>query len=95
MQKKLETITVYYENPDTHEEYKQDIVLDEYDADDIYIQMLDYDGGEIPKDSPLFYLFTAIKYISKLQGFSKTPNFNIVPPEDIQKYAEIKYGERN
>ena len=85
-------ITVKYENPDTHEEYFQHVELREEEAQQVFLQMCDYDGGEIPVDTPLFYLLTAVKYISKLHGFSKTPDFTILPEEDFTLFPANGIG---
>ena len=89
----MEFVTIEYENPDTHELFTQQIALSEDEADEIYSQMYRYDGNEIPVDSPVFNLLTAIRYISKLQGFKKTPNFNIIPPDNREIYQHKFIGE--
>ena len=87
------TIMVQYENPDTKEEFYQNIVVDQETADDVYMQMMTFNGGDIPVNTPLFYLLTAIKYVSKLQGFSKTPNFKVVPPDNFVEYEKRKLAQ--
>ena len=72
-------ITVKYTNPDTHEQFQQTYELEESIVNAIYNQIYNYDGDIISVDSPLFNLFTSITYLSKLQGFTKTPNFEISP----------------
>lgn len=74
-------ITVWYENPDTYEEFQQTFYFEDDIVDGIYEQMHAYNSGQIEVDTPLFYLFTAVKYLSKLQGFQKTPNFTVMDPE--------------
>ena len=76
-------LKVKYTNPDTHEEYSQTFDLDESSIEKVYDQLLTYSGGEIPINSPLYYLFTSVNYLSKLQGFTKTPNFELDPPNEI------------
>lgn len=76
-------LTVKYTNPDTHEEYEQVFELDEETVNKVYDQLISYDGGPIPLNSPLYYLFTSVNYIAKLQGFTKTPNFELDPPDEV------------
>ena len=75
--------TVFYANPDTNEEFQQTFYFDEEIVKELLDQMHSYSDGMIEKDSPLFYLFTGVKYISKLQGFEKTPNFTVIDPEEM------------
>lgn len=87
------TIMVQYENPDTKEQFYQNIIVDQDTADDVYMQMMNFSGGQIPVDTPLFYLLTAIKYVAKLQGISKTPNFTVVPPDNFAEYEQRKLAQ--
>ena len=77
-------IIVKYTNPDTHEQFSQAYELEEKLVREICTQIFNYDGGIIAIDSPLFNLFTSITYLSKLQGFTKTPNFEIEPPHGLE-----------
>ena len=75
--------TVIYTNPDTEEEYQQTFYFEEDVIQDLYNQMRAHTAGKIQEDTPLFNLFTGIKFISKLQGFQRTPNFMIVDEDFI------------
>lgn len=88
------TIVVQFEHPETKEHYLQSILLPECEVLDIYSQMLDYDGGMIDPESSLFQLLTAVKYISKIYGFKITPNFNVLPPNDMTPVYEYRKGKK-
>ena len=87
------TVVVNYEHPVTKESFTQGITLAIPEACEIYAEMLEYDGGSINPESSVFNLLTAVKYISRIQGFEQTPNFNILPPRDmtmVYDYIEKK-----
>lgn len=85
----MKQLTIRYTNPDTNQQYSQTFDLSEKDIVKVFSQLASYRGGEIPENSPLFYLFTSITYLSKLQGFKRTPNFEMDPPDDIEDLAQI------
>ena len=83
-----EEVTVDFVDRDTHMIYHQSFEMEESIANKIYIQALNYNGGEIPTGSPVYYLLDAVRSLAKLYGIKGTPDFNIRVPDDIEVYTD-------
>lgn len=77
----MKEITIHYTNKDTKEVFTQTFNLSDEAAKKLFDEISAYKGGEIKMDTNMFYLLTSCTYLSKLEGFEKTPNFDIDPPD--------------
>ena len=87
----MKTITVNYKDRQNGKEYSQTFSLSDEAALAFYDEVDAYKGGEIKVDTMLYNLLTACTFLSKLEGFNSTPDFDILPPdwllEEIKEQA--------
>ena len=77
----MKHLTINYTDKRGKQTCTQTFTLSDFAAKKLKDELDTYEGGEVEVDTMMFNLLTACTYLSKLEGFVGTPNFDIVPPE--------------
>ena len=81
-------VVIRYTDRNSGKSFYQTFKLTEDTADKLYDEMEAYKGGQIETDTIMFNILTACTYLSKAEGFTDTPNFDIDLPDWVKNRAK-------
>ena len=88
----MKEIYIRYKNKEKTKRYSQRMKLSDDAAYKLAKEITSFRGGEIEEDTFIYNLLTACTYLSKMEGFESTPDFDIDPPEwmfDEEKTTKV------
>ena len=85
----MKEIYIRYKNKEKTKSYSQRIKLSDDAAKKLAKEITSFRGGEIEEDTYIYNLLTACTYLSRMEGFKSTPDFDL-DPEDWMFVEEEK-----